>query len=157
MYTRYIDDIAISFRQFGDIAKHMEDLTAVIKSSQKLRGYLPDTDETKESIRKQINLILEHLDTSVEVPNEHARFKLRHMYVSLKELVSDAMDHPYAVLHPIYKQQMFSLVHQIHLRMKNLDQQDTSHDEALFRKKIQKIVNANGWTLKLSKDKFRGP
>gem|GEM_PF-2398068 len=154
-YTRYIDDIAISFRQFGDVATYIEELNKIITSSQKLRGYLPDTDETKHFVESQMKSILTQLESYVDVPNEHIRKKIRKMNMSLKEVLTDAMDHPYTVSNPSYKQQMFSLVHQINLRMRSLGQQDVSQQEELFRNNIQKIMNANGWTLKLSKDKFR--
>lgn len=156
-YTRYIDDIAISFRQFGDVATYIEELNKIITSSQKLRGYLPDTDETKHFVESQMKSILTQLESYVDVPNEHIRKKIRKMNMSLKEVLTDAMDHPYTVSNPSYKQQMFSLVHQINLRMRSLGQQDVSQQEELFRNNIQKIMNANGWTLKLSKDKFRWP
>ena len=157
MYTRYVDDIAISFKQFNDVATYISGLEKILKESQKLKWSLENTDKTKQYINQQLWRINKQIEKPVEVPNEPTRKKLRQVFIATNELLSDAKNHPYAQGNDEYKERLHTMIHELHLRMKSLDQQDTSAQEHQFRNKIQKIVNANGRTLKLSKDRYRGP
>ncbi len=97
------------------------------------------------------------LTTSYEIADDASKSRMRTCYFLIKEQLVKVRDHTKTVAWWSVYNTCYRLIWEIDKRVALLNESEDVAAMEIFMDKIKKVVNANGWTLKQTKDKLRLP
>lgn len=155
VYTRYIDDLAFSFEHFSSFAEFAERGKEMVqKTTTVAEQYASWFSRDITSVSDDIDSFL---TTSYEIADDASKSRMRTCYFLIKEQLVKVRDHTKTVAWWSVYNTCYRLIWEIDKRVALLNESEDVAAMEIFMDKIKRVVNANGWTLKQTKDRLRLP
>ncbi len=156
LYSRYIDDIAISFKDFKNYIKIEQQL---IDTNNKLENTFSNKAESGLESVFQIQSISNDIDELVKCPvvfdDEYNRGRVRALLLKIKDkILKYAQENPFNNLE-IFEQTRYNIIWEIDRYLKFINMTPWTDWMDLLKEEIKNIVTRNWWKIKHSKDKSR--
>ncbi len=155
VYSRYIDDLVISFKHFKEYAEYEESIIELINQTQYLKHIDDVSSHEEHMLESLLDNINEFLWKPVHIVDESSRKRLRSKYSKLKDEIIELM------LHDLWGGSKNDLIQVsldgVYEMLKKINSHSLNWEILNFKKNIQKIVNNNWRDLKFSKENMRTP
>ena len=156
LYSRYIDDIAISFKDFKNYVNIEQQF---VQTNNKLLNAFDTPITTAIESVYQIEIISGYIDELVKCPvvfdDEYNRGRIRTLLLKIKEKILDYVDASSYKNIDAFQQTKYTMIWTIDTYLKSINMTHGTDWMDLLKQDITSIVNRNGWTIKKSKDMSR--
>lgn len=157
VYTRYIDDIAISFKHFSSFDHFWQEGKRLLHMLDTACSGYQNGFMNQGAILGNVAEVTSFLEHPYQIADASTRDRMRQCYLLIKEKIVLLRDNPKTKVDSHFYNSLYKLIGDIDNQILLIN---TSPDQAAFvwlQANIKKIVNANGRTLKHAKDKVWMP
>lgn len=152
-YTRYLDDITISFRAFTESLAPWKIMRKV--SSQAMQILEGITTDRSDSLEKMFESVENLLDEKIVINDNSEYVLFRKKLFEIRELLLRIKSEPYILENEEFLSKLYELIGKIDLLPKEFELKRDSVEN--IQKKIRSILVQKGWKEKISKTKFWTP
>ncbi len=156
LYSRYIDDIAISFKDFKNYINIEQQL---IQTNNKLESTFSNKAESGLESVFQIQSISNDINELVKCPvifdDEYNRWRVRALLLKIKQKILDYAANNQFNNIEVFEQTRYNIIWEIDRYLKFVNMTPWTDWMDFLQQEIQTIVNHNWWKIKHSKSKSR--